>query len=61
MVDGCGGWLWWMVVVDGCGGWLWWMVVVDGCGGWLWWMVVVIVMTFIFLDVMVVYMNKSKL
>ena len=28
---GCGGWLWWVVVVGGCGGWLWWV--------WWWWVV----------------------
>jgi len=41
MVDGSGGWLWWMALVDGSGGWLWWMVLVDGSGGWLWWMALV--------------------
>jgi hypothetical protein len=25
MVDGSGGWLWWMALVDGSGGWIWWM------------------------------------
>ena len=34
VVDGCGGWLWWVVVVGGCDGWLWWLVVVGGYGGW---------------------------
>ena len=29
---GCGGGLWWWVVVVGCGGELWWVVVVS-CGG----------------------------
>ena len=36
LVDGSGGWLWWMDLVDGSGGWIWWMALVDGsgdCGG----------------------------
>ena len=38
LVDGVGGWGWWMGLVDGVGGWGWWMGLVDGVGGWGWWM-----------------------